>query len=454
MTARKKGRRVNYMLEFATVRYWQGQLNECGIKNAASNKTNTRLVYLTRLAAFSEWLPGRIFDMRVQAVADGRIVRETSQKSFANVEELLRFGDDGSGNEKEVRKIISQYLRDPRHGNLAHSTVAGMCAAIKSYFDAHDVATNVKFNGKKRDEIEVTEKPELELADFYKMMTANKVDLMVRAVMLVKFQAGLDSSTLADRFNFYAYQQIAKWCGTDNHKAWKKDKCPIPVHLVRVKTGIKYTTFIDRDALDAIKTYLSWREERHGPRDPAGPMFLTTRNEPIRGEWISNAFGRLADSSRAQRRLESGVLKLHSHNTRRLLKSLLMECGCAEWAADHVLGHKAKDPYTGPAELFPKTLREEYAKASHKINVLSKAASSVDCEDPTGAAEKALKKSKAQVEVLNKRVNELEAKINNKDTRSAGAESKFDVAVKAIIDALDDPGGDLRKNIRDRLGKL
>ena len=79
MTARKKGRRVNYMLEFATVRYWQGQLNECGIKNAASNKTNTRLVYLTRLAAFSEWLPGRIFDMRVQAVADGRIVRETSQ---------------------------------------------------------------------------------------------------------------------------------------------------------------------------------------------------------------------------------------------------------------------------------------------------------------------------------------------------------------------------------------
>ena len=32
MTARKNGRRVNYMLEFATVRYWQGQLNESGIK--------------------------------------------------------------------------------------------------------------------------------------------------------------------------------------------------------------------------------------------------------------------------------------------------------------------------------------------------------------------------------------------------------------------------------------
>ena len=454
MTVQKKSRLANHMLEFATVRYWQGQLNECGIKNSTSNKTDTRTVYRTRLAAFNEWLPGRIFDMRVQAVADGKIVRETSQKSFANVEELLRFGEDGFGNEKEIRKIISQYLRDPRHGNLAHSTMSGMCAAIKSYFDAHDVATNVRFNGKKRDEIEVTEEPELEIADFYKMMTANKVDLMVRAVMLVKFQAGLDSSTLADRFNFYAYQQIAKWCGADDHKAWEKDKCPIPVHLVRVKTGIKYTTFIDCDALDAIKTYLSWREERHGQRDPAGPVFLTTRNESIRREWISDAFGRLANSSRAQRRLGNGVLKLRPHKTRRLLKSLLMECGCAEWAADHVLGHKAKDPYTGPAELFPRRLREEYAKASHKINVLSRAASSVDGEDPAEAAEKALKESKAKVEVLEKRVNELESEIDKKDARSAGAESRFDAAVKAIIDALDDPGGDLRKNIRDRLGGL
>ena len=109
------------------------------------------------------------------------------------MEELLRFGEDGSGNEKEVRKIISQYLRDPRHVNLAHSTMAGTCSAIKSYFDAHDVATNVKFNGKKRNEIEVTRRFHARAGDcrlFYKMMTANKVDLMVRAVMLVKFQAG------------------------------------------------------------------------------------------------------------------------------------------------------------------------------------------------------------------------------------------------------------------------
>ena len=271
---------------------------------------------------------------------------------------------------------------DPRHGDLAHSTIAGMCAAIKSYFDAHDMATSVKFNGKKRDEIEITEEPEMEIADFYKMMTANKVDLMVRAVMVVKSRQGWTRARSRTGSTFTRTSRLPSGAERTITRRGKKDKCPIPVYLVRVKTGIKYTTFIDRDALDAIQIYLSWREERHGPRDPAGPMFLTTRNEPIRGEWISDAFGRLADSSKRQRRLENGVLNLRPHKTRRLLKSLLMECGCAEWAADHVLGHKAKDPYTGPAELFPRRLREEYAKASHKINVLSKAASSVDCEDP------------------------------------------------------------------------
>ena len=47
MTVQKKSKWANHMLEFATVRYWQGQLNESGIKNSASNRTDTRLVYRT-----------------------------------------------------------------------------------------------------------------------------------------------------------------------------------------------------------------------------------------------------------------------------------------------------------------------------------------------------------------------------------------------------------------------
>ncbi len=452
MTSRKKPKKTDYMLKFATVTYWLGQLNESGFRNHADARSSTKSVYLSYLTQFDGWVAGRVFDVRAQTVAGGSIIHETVQKSFADVEKLLRFGEEG--NEKEVRKIISQYLAELRRTNLARSTISGKCAAIKSYFDVHDVITNVRLNGRKNKKYEVTRGPELELVEFYKIMTTAKMNPMMRAMLLVKFQAGLDSSTLADRFNFYAYKQIAGWCGTADHKKWDLGKCPIPIELVRVKTGIEFTTFIDRDALAALKYYLAWREERHGPHDPKEPIFVTTKNRPIHPEGVSDAFGRMAASSGTQKRLARGILKLKSHGVRRLLKSLLMACGCAAWAADHVIGHAPKDAYEGPADLFPKDLRREYAKASHRINVLSKAVSNIDDPEPADAAEKALKASEARVEELEKRVNELTEANAKKDARSADAESKLDMVVRAIIDASSEHDGDFRQNLKDRLGGL
>ena len=172
--------------------------------------------------------------MRVQTVADGKLVRKNVPKSFGNVEELLRFGEEG--NEKEVKKIIREYLVDPRHIRLKRSTMSGTCAALNSYFDTNDVKIGIRPNGRKRDEFEVTDEPELDLVEFYTMMTTCNMDPMTRAVMLVLFQAGLDRSTLADRFNFYAYPQIAKFCGTADYREWRLDRCPIPIQLRRVKT--------------------------------------------------------------------------------------------------------------------------------------------------------------------------------------------------------------------------
>ena len=58
------------------------------------------------------------------------------------------------------------------------------------------------------------------------------------------------------------------------------------------------------------------------------------------------------------------------------------------------------------------------------------------------------------MDVLERHINELEVENAKRDARSAGAESRFDAAVKAIINALDDPGGDLRKSIMDRLDAI
>ena len=51
------------------------------------------------------------------------------------------------------------------------------------------------------------------LFDLYKMMTTGGMSVMFKAIMMVKFQAGLDASTFADRFNFEGYPQIVKHFG-------------------------------------------------------------------------------------------------------------------------------------------------------------------------------------------------------------------------------------------------
>ena len=452
MTAHKKSKRIEHMLSFPTVRFWQRQLNESGIKHYSKAYIGTRSVYLYRLTAFNGWLSGRRFDVRVQAVADGKIVRKYLQRSFGNVEELLRFGEEG--NEKEVKRIMKEYLVDPKLRNLKHSTVLGTCAAINSYFDMHDVKVGIKPNGRKRDEVEVTDEPELDLVEFYTMMTTCNMDPMTRAVMLVLFQAGLDRSTLADRFNFYAYQQIAKFCGTADYREWGLDRCPIPIQLRRVKTGVKFTTFIERDALDAVKKYLAWKEERHGPHDPDGALFITTKGRAIYGDWISTTFRRMAVSSGMQRRLAPRVLKIRVHKTRRLLKSTLMACGCAAWAADHVLGHAPKDTYEGTSGLFPKELRREYTKASHMVNILSKAVSKIDDTTSPDAIERALEASEARNGELMRKLNEAHGLLARKDARKTNQETKIEMVIKAILGASGDPGGDFRRNLKDRLDGL
>ena len=72
-------------------------------------------------------------------------------------------------------------------------------------------------------------------------------------------------------------------------------RCPVPVRLVRVKTGMAYTTFIDRDAVSHLQDYLRWKESREGRRhDPSEPLFVTRRGAPVGPNWISSRFSKAA----------------------------------------------------------------------------------------------------------------------------------------------------------------
>ena len=250
-----------HTIELESVRFWIGQLNHSKMKNVGNGR-GTRRAYAEQLEAFDGWLSGTKFPAERGSNRDGKTGR-----SFSDVEELLRFCEDSDHGAQAARRAVRQYLAELAESGYSLSTAVLKCAAIKSYFAAHDMQVDVRVDRKRHASHDVRDDSEMNLLDFYKMMISGGMDAMTRAIMMVKFQAGLDSSTMADRFNFEGYPQIVRHFGMEDYAAWDLDRCPVPIKLVRVKTGMQYTTFIDRDAVVHLQDYLRWKEDRYGKHD-------------------------------------------------------------------------------------------------------------------------------------------------------------------------------------------
>ena len=185
----------------------------------------------------------------------------------------------------------------------------------------------------------------------------------------------MDSSTLADRFNFEAWSQLVEYFGTERYHSWDLTKCPVPIKLVRIKTSFQHVGFLDRDAIAAMQDYLDFREKKTGKEMQEGQaIFLNTFCKPITEKWIRRSFFSLTKRSGVQKKIEldHGVkYEKDSHELRDLLKSTLLACGARYDVSDHVIGHKPKDSYEKQASLYSENLRLEFMKASRKINIFS-----------------------------------------------------------------------------------
>ena len=359
-----KTARDGAVMDLESVRSWLAQLNPPQMKRFSLEK-GTRRTYADALGAFNSWLSGRKFPA-------ARGAGKKALGAFQNVEELLRFCERSAGGPRAARRVAREYLAGLPASGHSLSNAMVRCSALKSYFAAYDVRVDVKVDRRRHAIHDVQESPGMGMLDFYKMMTVGSWDVMQKAVMMVKLQAGLDASTLADRFNFEAYPQIVKHFGVADCGAWDLGRCPVPVRLVRVKTGMAYTTFIDCDAVTHLQDYLGWREFQEGRKyDGTGPLFVTRRGAPVGPDWISNRFTKAAIEAGIQKRTSRRVFKIHSHEVRDLLKSTLLVSGCAQYAADHVLGHAPRDSYEKQATLYPEQLRAEYSKASGRLNMFT-----------------------------------------------------------------------------------
>ena len=384
------------ILKLNSVQFWCTQFEEPGYKHITPQH-NTRASYLGSLSKFDNWLRGRAFPSYDDAAPDGTV-------SFENVERLLKYCEKPANGPRIAQRAMREYAAALRADGASAGVQVAVRSAIKSYFAVHDIALALPKSKKKRAE-HAPDNAQMSLEDFYKMLQNGRPSIMVRAIILIKLQSGMDSATFTDRFNYEGYAQIVKHFKTDDYKSWNLSMCPVPIKTVRVKKGIPYTTFIDHDAVVLLQEYLAWKEAKHGRHDGTKPLFVTKRGRPIYSSWLSTNFSEVAVRAGIQEKVSNRVFKMRGHAVRHLLKSILITSGCAQYAADHVLGHAPKDSYEKQAILYPEMIRAEYAKASSRINIFSKVENTLNSLD--------------DAEGLRARVAELEAQLAKHTTTNA-----------------------------------
>ena len=360
------------MMELDSVNFWITQFNESGHKTTKSS-SGTKVTYLNSIFKFDKWLQNRSFQLH-------KCASENGKKSFKSVEELMKWCDSHDFNAKTLMSIAREYMSSPQMTSLSASTNSLTRSAIKSYFGVHNIVLNLSKTRNKRSE-NISNDPSMTLGDFYKILQGSNSKIMLRTVILLKFQSGMDSATFTDRFNHDGYKQIVEYFGTENHSLWNIDLCPVPINLIRVKTNVRYITFLDRDAITQLQKYLVWKKDKHSKQDITKPLFITNRNVPINHLWISRGFSTMATHVGIQKKVSHKVFQMRSHKVRHLLKSTMLACGCKQYVVDHILGLAPNDTYEKQTTLYQEKLRTEYSKASRVINIITRVENSLNSLD-------------------------------------------------------------------------
>ncbi len=355
-----------------SVKYWRQQLSGTNTKNikGKSRHGGTRDAYTYGLLGFHKWLLNKEFQFVVPIQVDTNILQQHKTiTQLAGIEHLLELSRKDYANKADFAHLIKKYLAEMLSVRKQSTTKIAMYS-IRSFFRENE--SDITFQFKHR--INRNEKKHHDqlftIEDLWGILTVNDIQPIEKAVLLCKFQRGLDSSTLVDRFNFEVWECLLKHFRSENPESWNLNNTPIPIPLVRVKTGFMHTGFLDVDAVVAITEYLKTRQDK--PKiDNA--LFVDTEGNPITVNWIYKRFRKLAARSKLQNHVPNLQTKnqYRLHRMRDLLKSTLIDSGCRPDVADHIIGHSPKDSYEKQFVLYPESSIHEFSKASERINLLT-----------------------------------------------------------------------------------
>lgn len=187
------------------------------------------------------------------------------QTTLKDVEHFLKIYSKSHFDKKSFEKLIKSYFLEPDIQSKSESVRNIAFFTINEYFKKNDEPIGLTFDPNAGVQLDNDDSGQLmRLDEFLKILTLGQPSLTEKALFLCKFQRGLDSSTLVDRFNFEAWSQLVESFGTEDYTKWDLKKCPIIIELKRVKTNVSHFGFLDLDAVSAIVDYLPYRKKITG----------------------------------------------------------------------------------------------------------------------------------------------------------------------------------------------
>lgn len=264
-----------------------------------------------------------------------------------------------------------------------------------------------------------------------KVMVKGRLSVRGRACLLVMLQSGMDASTLGDSFNFYAYPQLVEFFGTDEFTSWDSSRCPVRVDLRRPKSSYRYYSFLDVDAIEALKDWLAKRVaimeapiRIHEPENPSSlprsdPIFVHRSKLPMQPRTIGILFLQAGKHAGVNlppivkpQEYKGATIRypFHSHEVRDTLITLARRVKADPIAANWFVGHSIdklkydKSPWDDP-EYF----RAEYIKiARPHLNVATDFALAPTTTD-SAEIERERRENEAKQVALMERIEALEA---------------------------------------------
>ena len=254
-----------------------------------------------------------------------------------------------------------------------------------------------------------------------------------RAIILSHFQGGMDVSTVC----------ILKY--GDIQGGLTKNEHPLKLELYRPKTGVEYFTFLGKDAVKAIRAYISDMESRGVTFTFNTPLFLKERgkDEGITTNLIQNMMKIVAHNAGFIDDKNNGKAfnPLGPHALRESFGSIMINSGVPDTIVDFWLGHAIGEMGEAYKSVQFDSLKKMYLEREKLLTV---SGSGIDAEEIEDKISKKVQEKTGNlselVNILSSKNVNLERKVEDlekKDNETKKEMRELSLTVKSLIEKLE-----------------